>query len=179
MCRCSGNGGPQACLPTAHGVALEWALAAHLHQLALKTLARGQASRGGRRKTSYGATWSGRLTRSGGIKAGQTSRGSRDVSHDDRHQAGASARSVLVSSLVQRGQAQPWSTEASGKGYHFGATRPRPGGLQDEGHRGAHHQHLWQAKTPFVRISCTSSPFKLAIVGSLPAQYLGRGPGPI
>ena len=29
------------------------------------------------------------------------------MSHDDRHQAGASAHSVLVFSLVQRGQAQP------------------------------------------------------------------------
>ncbi len=46
-----------------------------------------------------------------------TSRGSRDASHDDRgRQAGASPRSVLLSSLVQRGQAQPRSTEASGKG---------------------------------------------------------------
>ena len=59
-----------------------------------------------------------------------TSRGARDASHDDSgRQAGASPRSVLLSSLVQRGQAQPRSTEASGKGCHFGATRPRPGGL--------------------------------------------------
>ena len=67
-----------------------------------------------------------------------TSRGARDASHDDSgRQAGASPRSVLLSSLVQRGQAQPRSTEASGKGCHFGATRPRPGGLRDGGHRGA------------------------------------------
>ena len=55
---------------------------------AFKTLARGQASRGGRRKTSSGAASPGYLARSGDIKAGQTSRGSRDVSHDDRRQAG-------------------------------------------------------------------------------------------
>ena len=79
---------------------------------ASKTLARGQASRGGRRKTSSGAAKPGRLTRSGDIKAGQTSRGSCDVSHDDRHQAGASARSVLVSSLVLRRPVQARSTEA-------------------------------------------------------------------
>ena len=67
-----------------------------------------------------------------------TSRGARDASHDDQgRQAGASPCNVLLSSLVQRGQAQPWSTEASGKGCHFGATRPRPGRLQDGGHRGA------------------------------------------
>ena len=67
-----------------------------------------------------------------------TSRGARDASHDDQgRQAGASPRSVLLSSLVQRGQAQPWSTEASCKGCYIGATRPRPGGRQDGGHRGA------------------------------------------
>ena len=67
-----------------------------------------------------------------------TSRGARDASHDDqRRQADARPRSVLLSSLVQREQAQLQSTEASGKGCHFGATRPRPRGLQDGGHRGA------------------------------------------
>ena len=71
------------------------------------------------------------------IMAGQTSRGSRDVSHDDRRQAGASTRSVLVSSLVLRRPAQARSTEASGKGCYIGATRPRPEGRQDGGHRGA------------------------------------------
>ena len=104
---------------------------------AFKTLARGQASRGGRRKTSLGAAKPGRLTRSGDIKAGQTSRGSRDVSHDERRQAGASARNVLVSSLVLRRPAQARSTEASGKGFHIGATIPRPAGQQDGGHHGA------------------------------------------
>ena len=102
-----------------------------------KTLARGQASRGGRHTTSSGASSPGKLTRGRDIKAGQTSRGSRDVSHDDRHQAGASARSVVVSSLVPRGQAQARSTEASGKGCHIGATRSRPVGQQDGGHHGA------------------------------------------
>ena len=104
---------------------------------AAKTLARGQASRGGQRKTSSGAASPGCLARSEDIKAGQTSRGSHDVSHDDRHQAGPSARSVLVSFLVPRGQAQARSTEASGKGFHISATRPRPAGQQDGGHRGA------------------------------------------
>ena len=49
-------------------------------------------------------------------------------------QAGAGLRSVLVSPLVQRGQAQ---AKPSGKGYRFGAKRPRPAGRQDGGHRGA------------------------------------------
>ena len=93
-------------------------------------------------RPSPGAPWARGLLsvfweRGGDIKARRTSRGSHDVSRDDRHQAGASVHSILVSSLVQRGQAQARSTEASGKGCHFGATRPRPGGLRDGGHRGA------------------------------------------
>ena len=104
---------------------------------AFKTLARGQASRGGRHKTSSGAASPGWLARGGEIKTRQTSRGSNDVSHDDRDQAGASAHSVLVSSLVLRRQPQMKSTEASSKGFHIGATRPRQAGRQDGGHHGA------------------------------------------
>ena len=60
---------------------------AHLHQQTLKTLARGQALRGGRRKTSSGVASLGRLARGGEIKARGTSRGSCDASHDDQGQA--------------------------------------------------------------------------------------------
>ena len=49
-------------------------------------------------------------------------------------QAGAGLRRVLVSSLLQRRQAQAM---VSSKGNHFGATRPRPAGRQNGGHRGA------------------------------------------
>ena len=84
-----GTGVPRlACLrPTAW--LCERARTAHLRQQALKTLARGQASRGGRHKTSLGASSPGWLARGGEIKARQTSRGPRDVSHDDQDQAGA------------------------------------------------------------------------------------------
>ena len=47
---------------------------------------------------------------------------------------GAGLRSVLVSPLVQRGKAQ---ATTSGKGYRFGATRPRPAEWQDGSHHGA------------------------------------------
>ena len=94
-------------------------------------------SRGGRHKTSSGAASPGWLARGGEIEARKTSRGSNDMSHDDQDQAGASARNVLVSSLVLRRQAQAQSTEASSKGFHIGATRPRPAGRQDGGHHGA------------------------------------------
>ena len=58
-----------------------------------------------------------------------TSRGAHDVSHDDQgRQSGAGPHSVLLSSLVQREQAQ---ARASSKGVHFGATRPRPAQRQE------------------------------------------------
>ena len=62
-CRHSGNGGPQTWLPAACGVAQRGPSTAHLHQHRLKTLARGQASRGGRRKASSGAASPGWLAR--------------------------------------------------------------------------------------------------------------------
>ena len=87
---------------------------------------------------------------------------------------GASLRSVLVSSLVQGGQAQARSTEASGKGFHIGATRPRPTGRHDGGHRGTHSYITTRAFCrripPFISLDCTRClPSNLAIVGSLPA----------
>ena len=64
-----------------------------------------------------------------------TLRGAHDASHDDQgRQSGASPRSVLLSSLVQREQAQ---ARSSSKGIHFGATRPRPAERQNGGHHGA------------------------------------------
>ena len=176
-----GTGVPRlACLRPAAW--LKWGPSAtHLHQLKLKTLARGQASRGGRPEASLEAASSGRIARRWRDQGRGTSRGARDASHDDRDQAGASLRSVLVSPLVQRGQAQ---AKASGKGYHSGATRPRPIEQQDGGHRGAQDGVITSAfgsrRPPLVRITCTRcSPSKWPIVGALPAHYLGRGPGPL
>ena len=64
-----------------------------------------------------------------------TSRGAHEASHDDQGcQSGASPRSVLPSSLVQRGQAQ---VGASSKGIHFGATRPRSAQRPEGSHCGA------------------------------------------
>ena len=66
---------------------------------AFKTLARGQASRGGRHKTSSGVASPGWLARSGEIKAGRTSRGSNDESNDDRNQVGARRAPARIVSL--------------------------------------------------------------------------------
>ena len=64
-----------------------------------------------------------------------TPRGAHDASRDDQgRQSGASPRSVLLSSLVQREQAQ---ARASSEGIHFGATRPRPAQRQGGSHCGA------------------------------------------
>ena len=77
------------------------------------------------------------------------------------HQAGAGLRSVLVSSLVQREQAQ---AKASGKGYRFGATRPRPVERQDGGHHGAQSGiivKVFGSRRPtLVRISVLDVPFQ-------------------
>ena len=156
---------------------LKWGpSAAHLHRLKLKTLARGQASRGGRQEASSRAASLGRLARRRRGQCEGTSRGSNDASHDNSgRQVGASPRSVLLSSLVQRGQAQ---AKVSGKGYHSGATRPRPAGRPDGGHRGAQDSVITSAfgsrRPPLVRITCTRcspsngqllAPFPLIIWG--------------
>ena len=103
-----------------------------------------------------------------------TSRGTRDASHDDSgHQAGASLRSILLSSLVQRGQAQPRSTEASDKGCHSSARRPRLAGRQDGGHLGAQDGVIASAfgsrRSTLVRITCTRcSPSKWSLWAPFP-----------
>ena len=84
-----GTGVPRlACLRPAAW--LRWGSStAHLHQPKLKTLARGQASRGRRLKASSGLASLGRLARRRRDQGKGTSRGARDASHDDRDQAGA------------------------------------------------------------------------------------------
>ena len=76
-----------------------WPSTAHLHQLKLKTLARGQALRGGRCKASSGTASPGRLVRRQRDQGKGTSRGARDASHDDRDQAGAKRALACTVSL--------------------------------------------------------------------------------
>ena len=89
-----------------------------------------------------------------------TSRGARDTSHDDQgRQVGASPRSVLLSALVQREQAQ---VRASSKGTRFSSTRPRPVQQQGGSHCGAQASVTTRAfgrRGPtLVSITCTSCP---------------------
>ena len=160
----------------------QWPCTAHLHQQTLKTLARGQASRGGRRETSSGVASPGWLARGGDIKERDTSRGFCDASHDDWSQAGAIACSFLASSLVLKRQAQARSPEASVKGFHIGATRPRPAGRQDGGHRGAQDDVITRAfgrrRPSFVRIACTSCPLsKWPLLDPFPLNIWGEDQG--
>ena len=76
-----------------------WPSTAHLHQLKLKTLARGQASWGGRLEVSSNTTSSGRLARRWRDQCKGTSRGSRDARHDDQGQAGARRAPACAESL--------------------------------------------------------------------------------
>ena len=134
-CRGSGNGGTQTCLPAACSVAQGVA------RYGPSSSTRAQDPREG--PSLAGWTTEGflrhglvRLAREEAERSRRgTSRGAHDASHDDQgRQPGASPRSVLLSSLVKREQAQ---ARASSKGSHFGATRPRPAERQDGGHRGA------------------------------------------
>ena len=62
---------------------------------------------------------------------------------------------------MQRGQAH---AKASGKGYSFGATRPRPAERQDGGHRGAQGGVTVRAfgirRLTLVKISVTDVPLQ-------------------
>ena len=174
-----GTGVPRlACLRPAAW--LKWGPStAHLHQPKLKTLTRGQASRGGRQEASSGAASLGRIARRRRDQCKGTSRGTRDASHDDRDQAGAGLHSVLVSPLVQREHAQ---AKASGTGYHSGATRPRPAERQDGGHHGAQDGVSTSAfgsrRPPLVRISCTGcSPSKWLLLAPFPLNIWEEDPG--
>ena len=160
-CRCSGNGGTQTCLPAACGVAPGVAQYDPSSSTHAQDPHEGP-SRVGRTTGSFLGHSLVRLAREEAEKSRQgTSRGARDASHDDRSQAGAGLHNVLVSSLVQRGRAQ---AKVSGKGYHFGATRPRPAEWQDGGHRGAQEGvivRVFGMRGPtFVRISVLEVPLQ-------------------
>src|SRR3954470_12827816 len=134
-CRRSGNRGPQTCLPAACGVAQTGAQRGPSSSTQGSRPSRGAEPREADDMALPRARPPQAGSRGGGeIKAG-TSRGAHDASHDDQGcQAGANLRSVSLSSLVQRGQAQ---ARGSSKGTHFGATRPRPVQRWEGGNHGA------------------------------------------
>ena len=154
---------------------------AHLHQHKLKTLARGQASRGGRHGASSGTASSGWLARR-------------------RRDQGRVPHEVLVTqAMTTKGASRaPARAVSSFPLWCKGGKRRREHQAkafisvqQDQDQQNAgwrsswipsrhHHPSLWQARTNFSQDKCTRcSPSKWPIVGALPAQYLGRGPGPL
>src|SRR3954471_15324026 len=146
-----------------------------------KTLARGQASRGGRHGASSGPASSGWLTRrrrdQGGVPhevpmtQAMTTKGARR----------APARAVSSFPLWCKGGKHRREDQAKAS---ISVQRD-----QDQSNGGeeviveprtASPQSLWQARTNFSQDKCTRcSPSKWPIVGALPAQYLGRGTGPL
>ena len=107
LCRRSGNGGPQTCLPAACGVAQRGPQ--HGPSSSTQTQdPREGPSLAGWMTQSFPGHGLIRLAREEAERSRRgTSRGARDARHDDQgRQAGASPRSVLLSSLVQREQAQ-------------------------------------------------------------------------
>ena len=161
---------------------------AHLHQHKSKTLARGQASRDGRRGASSGTASLGWLTRrrrdQGGVphevpmtqamttKAGRAP-GGRWPAQSPCFLFGAKGASAAVEYRGVR-QRLPFRCNET-------RTRRTTRWRSPWSPRRRHPQNFAQAKTAFVRIACTSCPpsNQPAIVGSLPTRYLGRGPGPL
>ena len=178
VCRRSGNGGPQTCLPAACGMAQVQAQC-------------GPSSSTRAQDPHEGPSLAGRTTRSflrhGLIRLAReeaersrrgTSRGAHDASHDDQgRQVGTSPHSILLSSLVQREQAQ---ARASSKGTRFSATRPRPVQRQGGSHCGAQASVTTRAfgrRGPtLVRISVPDVPFKMANCWRPSRSIFGKRP---
>ena len=153
---------------------------AHLHQHMLKTLARGEASRGGRQEASSGTASSGWITRR------------------RRVQGGVPREMPMTQAMTTKGAGR--APAAQCPSFLFGARGPSAGESIKQRHpfrcnktktdattgrrslwspSRRHHHSLWQVRTDFSQDKCTRcSPSKWPIVGALPAQYLGRGPGP-
>ena len=154
---------------------------AHLHQLKLKILARGQASRGGRKKASSEPASSGRLARR------RRDQGRAPHEEPVTQAMTIETRRVPGGRLPTQCPCFPFGAkvasigQASGKGYHSGATRPRPVERQDGCHHGAQDGVITSTFgsriPPLVRITCTRcSPSKWPIVCALPAQLFGERP---
>src|SRR4051812_13457779 len=175
-CRRSGNGGPQTCLPAAW---LEWGPStAHLHQRKTQdpregpSLARRTTRCFLRRDLLRMAHEEAEGSRQG------TSRGAHDTSHDDQGcQAGASPRSVPLSSLEQRGKRRRGDQAKAPISVQQDQDQSNGGKEVTMEPRTASPQGLWQAKTNFSQDKCTRySPSNWPIVGALPAQIFGKRP---
>ena len=160
---------------------------AHLHQHRAKTLARGQASQGGRRGASSGMASPGWLARrrrdQGGVPhevpvmQGMTTKGAR--------RAPGGRQPVQCPSFLFGAKEASACVESRGIKQMFLFRCNKTKTARTAGRKSSpspsqrHNQRLLQEKTTLVKIRCTCClPSNLAVVGTLPAQYLGRGPGP-
>ena len=157
------------------------------HQHKPKTLARGQASWGRRRGASSGAASSGWLARrrrdQGGVPhevpmtqamttEARRAPGRRRPAQSPCFLFGAKGASAAAE---YRGIRQRFPFQCNET-----KTRRTVGWRSSWSPSRRHHQNLCQARTNFSQDKCTRcSPSKWPIVGALPAQYLGRGPGPL
>ena len=156
---------------------------AHLHQQTLKTLTRGQASRGGQQEASSGTASSGWLARRQRDQGG--------VPHEVpvMQAMTTKARRALGGCRPAQSPCFPFGAKgaSAGKGIKqrqpFRCNKTKTSRAAERRSSWSpsqrHRQGLWQARTNFSQDKCTRcSPSKWPIVGALPAQYLGRGPGP-
>ena len=179
-CRRPGNGGAQTCLPAAHDVAPATAW----YSPASATTIQDTREADDTKAFLRGAASPGWPPKSRDNKAGCTSRGTHDVSHDNQGQAGASGSSGPVSSLVLRRQVNgngisPTSsigTESQAISQRFPFRCNKTKTARTAGRRSSpspsrrHDQRLLRSKTTFVRIACTSClPLNLVVVGYLRA----------
>src|SRR4051812_22952203 len=85
-----------------------------------------------------------------------------------------------LSSLVQRGKGRREDQAKAPISVQRDQDQSNGGKEVTMEPRTASPQGLWQAKSNFSQDKCTiCSPSNSPIVGTLPAQYLGRGPGPL
>ena len=110
----------------------------------------------------------------------QTLRGSNDVSHDDRDQAGAGARPHFLVGAKEASAGAEYQDIKQRFPYQCNETKTSrtTGRRLPWSPRRCHHQSLLQAKTTFVRIGCTSCPLSnWLLLAPFPLNIWGEDQG--
>src|SRR4051812_38637070 len=146
-----------------------------------KTLTRGQTSRDGRRRASSGTASSGWLMRRRRDQGGVPHKVPMTQAMTTKGARRAPARSASSFPLWCKGGKRMREHQAKAS-ISVQRDQDQSNGVKEVivEPKTASPQGLWQARTNFSQDKCTRcSPSKRPIVGALPAQYLGRGPGPL
>ena len=160
----------------------EWPSTAHLHQHILKTLARGQASRGGRQEASSGAASSGWLARRRRDQGGVPHEVPMTQAMTTEARRAPSGRRPMQSPCF------PFGAKGSSAGKSIKQRQPfrcnktktsRTAGWRSSWRPSQRHrQGLWQARNNFSQDQCTRySPSKQPIVGALLLNIWGEAQG--